>query len=390
MERSETSATGGAHHCEKLRSSSEYPRTRGPAPFLHSITNGSGAVEVRLSFASFGARRKEAGWSGNPTSGDWSEITDTTRRGFTFHEMLDNLNLIHMNGRVYDQVVGRFISADPYLQAPGFTQSFNRYSYTFNSPLSYTDPSGYVASVDGIDTFKLIEPPPAEPAPIGGQSSITVTGSRPEPYRPNFSNLVNLLAGLGGSGNARPGSGERAGGSRASDPREDDSEDKDEPEDSEEPQGEEEQEQCIKPDGTIGNDHQGTLPNGNVVFGTFDFEGYLLFGGGFHLGVFYDHQSGNWGSYDAMDLGIGLGGSAGLNFGSARDLSSFQGQTDVFGVGLGPVAANYVSARGDPLDPVAGSIGPASNLMPVLGIPASAHASTSFTHITSSTLPPCQ
>ncbi len=39
-------------------------------------------------------------------------------------------------------VVGRFLSADNYVQAPGFTQSFNRYSYVLNNPLKYTDPSG--------------------------------------------------------------------------------------------------------------------------------------------------------------------------------------------------------------------------------------------------------
>jgi hypothetical protein len=36
-----------------------------------------------------------------------------------------------------------FLSADPLVQAPYNTQSYNRYSYTFNNPLSYTDPSGY-------------------------------------------------------------------------------------------------------------------------------------------------------------------------------------------------------------------------------------------------------
>jgi len=48
-----------------------------------------------------------------------------------------------MNGRVQDPVVGRFLSADPFVQAPYFSESLNRYSYTFNSPLSYTDPSGF-------------------------------------------------------------------------------------------------------------------------------------------------------------------------------------------------------------------------------------------------------
>lgn len=119
--------------------------TRDHLGSIDSVTNDAGAIEVRLSFGSFGQRRNEAGWSGNPTSGDWTQITNTTRAGFTSHEMLDNLNLVHMNGRVYDQVVGRFLSADPFVQAPGFTQSFNRYSYTFNSPLTHTDPSGFQA-----------------------------------------------------------------------------------------------------------------------------------------------------------------------------------------------------------------------------------------------------
>jgi RHS repeat-associated protein len=67
--------------------------------------------------------------------------------------MLDNLTLVHMNGRVYDPVVGRFLSADPIVQAPGFTQSFNRYAYTFNNPLSFVDPSGFKGR--GVDEHQL-------------------------------------------------------------------------------------------------------------------------------------------------------------------------------------------------------------------------------------------
>jgi RHS repeat-associated protein len=47
-----------------------------------------------------------------------------------------------MNGRLYDPVVGRFLSPDPVVQDPSFTQSLNRYSYCLNNPLKYTDPSG--------------------------------------------------------------------------------------------------------------------------------------------------------------------------------------------------------------------------------------------------------
>ena len=68
---------------------------------------------------------------------------ETTTDGFTGHEMLDDFGLIHMNGRVYDPAIGRFLSADPFVQAPENSQSFNRYSYVMNNPLSLVDPSGY-------------------------------------------------------------------------------------------------------------------------------------------------------------------------------------------------------------------------------------------------------
>jgi RHS repeat-associated protein len=59
------------------------------------------------------------------------------------HEHLDEMGIIHMNGRIYDPLTGRFMSADPFIQAPGNLQSYNRYAYVMNNPLSCTDPSGY-------------------------------------------------------------------------------------------------------------------------------------------------------------------------------------------------------------------------------------------------------
>ncbi|RTL57719.1 MAG: hypothetical protein EKK46_02675 [Rhodocyclaceae bacterium] len=67
----------------------------------------------------------------------------TTDRGFTNHEHIDELGLIHMNGRIYDPTIGRFMSADPNIQSPSDIQSYNRYAYGLNNPLMYTDPSGY-------------------------------------------------------------------------------------------------------------------------------------------------------------------------------------------------------------------------------------------------------
>ena len=63
-------------------------------------------------------------------------------RGFTGHEHLTWFGLINMNARLYDPLLGRFLSPDPFVQAPDFSQAFNRYSYALNNPLRYTDPDG--------------------------------------------------------------------------------------------------------------------------------------------------------------------------------------------------------------------------------------------------------
>jgi hypothetical protein len=50
-----------------------------------------------------------------------------------------------MGGRVYDPNIGRFLSADLFVQSPYSSQSFNRYSYVGNNPMSRVDPTGYQA-----------------------------------------------------------------------------------------------------------------------------------------------------------------------------------------------------------------------------------------------------
>ena len=69
--------------------------------------------------------------------------------GYTGHEMLFRSGLIHMDGRVYDPAIGRFLSPDNYVQLPENSQSFNRYSYCINNPLKYTDPSGQIFGLIG-------------------------------------------------------------------------------------------------------------------------------------------------------------------------------------------------------------------------------------------------
>ena len=80
-----------------------------------------------------------------PTAADdpAGAIASQTTRGFTGHEQLDDVGLVHMNGRVYDPLLARFGTPDPTTESPFSTQGWNRYSYVGNSPLNFTDPSGY-------------------------------------------------------------------------------------------------------------------------------------------------------------------------------------------------------------------------------------------------------
>ncbi|MFC4313275.1 toxin TcdB middle/N-terminal domain-containing protein [Steroidobacter flavus] len=124
------------------------------------ILNSDGTALVRESFDAFGGRRDADTWSGPCPCPALTTIASVSRQGFTGHEMIGghSMGLIHMNGRVYDSQIGRFLSADPYVQSPLMSQSLNRYSYSMNNPLSYTDPSGFWSLdslFDGFDWFNI-------------------------------------------------------------------------------------------------------------------------------------------------------------------------------------------------------------------------------------------
>ena len=111
---------------------------------LDVVTDAAGTVVQDLSFDAWGQRRAPNDW----TTLALLRLADTTHgrytpRGFTGHEMLDAVGIIHMNGRIYDPKLARFLQADPVIQFPHHAQSYNRYSYVLNNPLAYTDPSGY-------------------------------------------------------------------------------------------------------------------------------------------------------------------------------------------------------------------------------------------------------
>jgi len=106
-----------------------------------AITNTSGAVTQRFAYDPWGQRRFPDGRA-DPTGTLIYDTPSSTDRGFTGHEHLDDVGVIHMNGRLYDPRIGRFLQTDPLIQAEAGWQAFNRYSYVLNNPLNATDPTG--------------------------------------------------------------------------------------------------------------------------------------------------------------------------------------------------------------------------------------------------------
>jgi RHS repeat-associated protein len=105
---------------------------------ITALLNPNGSVAEKYSYDAYGRRRNPLNWN------DYNvPAPSLINRGYTGHEHLDGFGLLNMNGRMYDPVIGRVLSPDKLVQAPSYTQSYNRYSYCMNNPLRYTDPSGW-------------------------------------------------------------------------------------------------------------------------------------------------------------------------------------------------------------------------------------------------------
>ncbi len=117
---------------------------------VDTITDNNGEIVACMSYDAFGKRRYC-----DPNGVDLTSISPLTmpfnnNLGYTGHEHIEEVGLIHMNGRVYDPEIGRFISADSIIPDANNSQAYNRYSYVYNSPLKYADPSGHFPVVYAI------------------------------------------------------------------------------------------------------------------------------------------------------------------------------------------------------------------------------------------------
>ncbi len=116
---------------------------------IDTVASETGVLKSRQSFNAHGQRRNAA-TPGVGGTGSWALMTllqsavftaSPTTQGFTGHEQLDEVGLVHMGARLYDAEIGRFIQADDFVE-PDATQGLNRYSYVLNNPLTATDPTG--------------------------------------------------------------------------------------------------------------------------------------------------------------------------------------------------------------------------------------------------------
>jgi RHS repeat-associated protein len=80
----------------------------------------------------------------------WGEVRFTTenktlptRYTYTGQYSDSYINLLWYGSRHYDPELGRFIQPDSIVPDPSNPQAYDRYSYTFNNPVKYVDPSGH-------------------------------------------------------------------------------------------------------------------------------------------------------------------------------------------------------------------------------------------------------
>ncbi|MEZ5564274.1 MAG: FG-GAP-like repeat-containing protein [Gammaproteobacteria bacterium] len=102
---------------------------------------GAGSQTIAQNFDAFGKRRNPD-WTADPGEAR-ARDEHYLERGYTGHEHLDNVRLIHMNGRVQDPYLGTMLAPDPVIGNLLNPQSLSRYNYVASNPASLVDPSGY-------------------------------------------------------------------------------------------------------------------------------------------------------------------------------------------------------------------------------------------------------
>jgi|UPI000648D2FE RHS repeat-associated protein len=189
---------------------------------LLATTDHTGSVTARYAYDPFGKRRfSDGNYDANGVIvADWNPATDSgTARGFTGHEGLDDIGLVHMNGRLFDANLGVFLQADPYVAVPRDLQGYNRYGYLMNNPLNGTDPTGYFGETQWLDFTNFLgevrdwfaktfsKSSDSTASMFGGSNSqaaspvmlerVLITGKAKDPGTQTFNSSTPMKAGAG-------------------------------------------------------------------------------------------------------------------------------------------------------------------------------------------------
>ncbi|GAA4166992.1 hypothetical protein GCM10022217_41600 [Chryseobacterium ginsenosidimutans] len=147
---------GGSPYESNIIFVKNYAETTGSYKFLHKDYLGS--ILAITDEAGNNLEQKHFDAWGNMThykKGNNAIVTDRNQintiiangnllidRGYTGHEYFPEVGIIHMNGRLYDPLLRRFLNADENIQDPTNTQNYNKYGYVLNNPLMFNDPNG--------------------------------------------------------------------------------------------------------------------------------------------------------------------------------------------------------------------------------------------------------
>jgi RHS repeat-associated protein len=161
---------------------------------VHAVTDSSGAMVGERWYEPFGQSVAPASPANNSAPGI-KNVSD----GFTGSRTDADLNLIDMNARIYDPAIGRFLAADPLVQAPLLSESLNRYSYAWNNPLKWVDPTGY----QDEGNQSLVPPIVGSPTSGGESPDVGLFTTNPSP---NDAGPGDELPPTRASDNGNPGS----------------------------------------------------------------------------------------------------------------------------------------------------------------------------------------
>jgi RHS repeat-associated protein len=112
------------------------------------VTNSFGSEVEYTDYQPFGQQREHTG-------------TSVTDYKFTDQEYDASSGLYNYDARLYDPVIGRFVTPDSIVEDLFAPQTLNRYSYVRNNPLKYTDPTGNFSHHRhlGLLKYKKVEAP---------------------------------------------------------------------------------------------------------------------------------------------------------------------------------------------------------------------------------------